>query len=407
MDFMSAPISRLNFDDMSCDDDTEDERSSSVSSSNNHLRKRLNFDFTDDCDIDGCTDLDGFVEPKLLSSSLIVEEAKQQEKDNSMKAKGRKKRRTEAEVILDEATAANLGNSVSNNHLNTALQLTPTDSGSFSPCRTRSGRVYTAGSSSAVESSAEKKPLSLSEHKNNKNQDCQEPEEAVASPAMDESKPKKSTPSTSAATATVPMRRPTPVFNFPKKSAHCSPVISPSPMPTDSKKQLNLLQKDLPDAELRQRSGSGTSLSSIDEPAQPPPLNQNKRPVSRILARLHHNYDHDDGGASGSWKLSDPLGGPASPPTEKVKALKLIDQSPSQISSPKTAPRFGLKSRLFTETAPRRVSAPQPVLDHSAANAGDMVAKKRKRTANINPFTPTPLIVSLKKKSVTDAMKAG
>ena len=383
MDF--APISRLNFEDMSCDEDTEDERSSSLSSSNNHLRKRLNFDFADDCDIDG------FVDPRMPS---VVNEIKINRDNLATK----KKRKTE---LLDNSPANTVGNN--NMQRSHVVMLTPPGTGSFSPCRTRSGKVYRAGNSSTEKkadtstmstSSIEKQPDVTADDKQPPqigDENKPPPPQPTVPDQSDESRRLKRGP-----------RRPTPVFTFPVKSLHASPTIS-STMPAAaaattaasniSKKQLNLLQKDLPD-NMRQRSGSGAS-SSVEEPeppaaAHPPPLNYVKRPVSRIVANMNGG-----GVAFKSTPLSDPLS-PASPPTEKVKALKLIDQSPTLVTSPKTAPRWGLKSRLFTETAPRRVSAPQPGM---VAASGDIIAKKRKRTANINPFTPTPMIVSLKKKA--------
>ena len=110
------------------------------------------------------------------------------------------------------------------------------DSGSsseFSPCRTRSGRIYIAATSSA-----EKKPLMLAE----------KPKNTMSKPKMIIQHKSKSSPS----------RLPTPTFN-----------IGGGVNNVNRAKELNLLQKDL------------SKMMNNDENKPPPPLNYSKRPVSR------------------------------------------------------------------------------------------------------------------------------
>ena len=227
------------------------------------LRKRLNFDFVDTCDLDyhvdnEDNDEDEDIEDNVISKPSLSKKAKYPNNDSSPAS--------------------------------SSLQLTPNSTSLFSPCRTRSGRIYIAGSSSA-EKTGEKKPL----------------------------------------------------FQPPRP-----------------KLALNLLQKNL------------------DNSRTPPPLNYVKRPVSRIQSRL-------------SRPASDPL----DPPTNEVRAMRLFDAPAPMVTSPVSAPRLQLaKSRFCFDENNRRVSAPAP-----GSNIYQHEEKKRKRTANINPFTPTSILASMRKKA--------
>jgi hypothetical protein len=94
--------------------------------------------------------------------------------------------------------------------------------------------------------------------------------------------------------------------------------------------------------------------------------------------------------------------------------MRLFDKSPTLGSSPVaafTVPKFGAtKSRLLFGAGdaeghfnPRRASAPVGLRvsfglpDVSQVETSGK-ERKRKRVANINPFTPTSMLASLKKK---------
>jgi len=101
-----------------------------------------------------------------------------------------------------------------------------------------------------------------------------------------------------------------------------------------------------------------------------------------------------------------------SPPTNEVKAMKLFDKSPTLGSSPVrafSAPKFAAaKGRLLfgsgdnaSHVVPKRMSAPAAGfrVSFGATETVDLgKERKRKRVANINPFTPTSMLASLKKK---------
>jgi hypothetical protein len=88
--------------------------------------------------------------------------------------------------------------------------------------------------------------------------------------------------------------------------------------------------------------------------------------------------------------------------------MKLFDKSPAYGSSPVapfTAPKFGaaLKSRLLFGTGGgdnylRRVSAPAGLRVSFGQPETELSERKRKRVANVNPFTPNSMLASLKKK---------
>jgi hypothetical protein len=249
-------------------------------------------------------------------------------------------------------------------HFNSSGIESNNNSDKFSPCRTRSGKIYTSVEKRRVEEQA----------------------------------------STAAAASVVgathsASKLPTPVFieNRRSSSRHCSGASGGIATPKSThiqtshlrvqEVQLNLLQKDL-----------SQDLMDVDEPAcvEPPPLNYIKRPVSRLL---HNQVDRQHAPATPSVSLH-------SPPTNEVKAMRLFDKSPVLGSSPvaaATAPRhaFAPKSRLLfgcaDESQPRRISAPG-ALRVSFGPTEAEASLKRKRVANINPFTPTSMLASLKKK---------
>jgi hypothetical protein len=276
---------RLDFED-SNDDDDEDSSSSEAGSeptSNSGLRKKLNFDFVDNCDIDGLE-----IEEDKTNSSSAVKPKRSQDLDNS--------------------AASSLN-----------LQLTP----SLSPCRTRSGRIYIAASTEK----------------------------------LIEEKSKKATGGL-----------PTPDFDL----------------------ELNLLRRNMPRSD------------DMDTTAGPPPLNYVKRPVSRIRTNLSFQ-------SPVVATASDPIQGPHSPPTHQVQAMKLFDPSPKTTSV--SVPRWdSLKSRLLfgsnkdvSAEIPRRVSAPAPawnIHDYAGdATTADLQRKRKRRSTNINPFTLTSMMASMRKKA--------
>jgi len=319
---------RLNFDEMSCDEEDEDSQSDAGSgatgSTNNSglLRKKLNFDFVDGLDYHVDNDDEYYEE----------DEAERNLSQNLMGMPTNKRLR----FCLNTSGASGDGLS---------LPSTPNSvSSGFSPCRTRSGRIYIAASSSV------EKPLRM------ENPRAMVHEEDKSS-CSKEILPKESE------SMTEPTRLPTPTFN----------------QPASREKELNLLQKSLP---------------KFDEPSRPPPLNYSKRPVSRIQPRLFESPN------------SDPI--MISPPTNEVKAMKLFDDS-QLITSPVTAPRLHMRSRIFSNAQfdeNRRCSAPAPasnILAYAASNQDQAIMndqlRKRKRSSNINPFTPTSIMATLRKKA--------
>ena len=257
------------------------------------------------------------------------------------------------------------------------------NSDKFSPCRTRSGKIYKSVEKCKGEKEGDKSVII----------------EGTSSHTYSTSK------------------LPTPVFlDRPPRSSsrHCSggSVGTATPRSTHIKTshlrvqevELNLLQKDfLNDMELDE-----------DEPAynEPPPL-ITKRPMSRLNISVdtpRHIYGNNESASNSSpWLLKTPAN-LHSPPTNEVKAMKLFDKSPFYGSSPiapTTAPRYarGIKfrhlmgadnngdhSRRFSGPAGLRVSFGQPETETSGKE------RKRKRVANINPFTPNSMLESLKKK---------
>ena len=86
--------------------------------------------------------------------------------------------------------------------------------------------------------------------------------------------------------------------------------------------------------------------------------------------------------------------------------MRLFDDS-QLTTSPVTVPRLNMHSRIFgggvkavmegeEDEKRRRLSAPAPASNIMAYESGE---RKRKRTTNINPFTPSSILATLKKKA--------
>ena len=251
----------------------------------------------------------------------------------------------------------------------------------FSPCRTRSGKIYT----------------SIEKHREVKQKD-----------------------NTASIMATIKSNNsmsklPTPIFiERPQMSSRHSSGASATPKSPHiqmshlqvQEVELNLLKKDfMNDMEL-----------DMDEPTcnEPPPL-ISKRPMSRLHISFgtpcHFNVGNDDDDSdvkSLLWQLQTP-DNPHSPPTNEVKEMKLFDKSPMYGSSPiapTTAPRYapGVKFRHLLDAESnrdhsRRVSAPVGLRVSFGQPDTKTTGKdrKRKRVTNINPFTPNLMLVPLKK----------
>jgi len=221
-----------------------------------------------------------------------------------------------------------------------SLPTTPnTSSTDFSPCRTRSGRIYTSGLIHL-----EKTPQSCQMESS-----CSDDHAA----AEDKSLGSNEILDNESALMPEPRKRPTPKFIQPRS------------------KELNLLQNN-----------------KFDLPSRPPPLNYNKRPISRLSG--HSRFIDSEG----------PHSDPITPPTDGVKAMRLFDDC-QLITSPVSAPR--VRSRIFANflnDEKRRSSAPAPASNISAYKPEVSIEqmRKRKRT-NINPFTPTSLMQTLRKKA--------
>lgn len=237
----------------------------------------------------------------------------------------------------------------------------------LSPCRTRSGRVRIEAWSSVEKQMRMQAATGKSL--------CSNPREIL---------PKETEPKT-------PSRLPTPTFNLPKA------------------KELGLLQMNLPNLlQICQNLASPKkNLPKPEEPpspvrrspsCKPPQLNYTKRPKSRIQPRL--------------LGYEGPASDPIMPPTNEMKSIKLFDDSrdSSQLAtsplSTSSAPRQLMRSRIFSDSSDpenRRVSAPAPVQRYAASNQEQAIIndqlRKRKRSSNINPFTPTSIMATLRKKA--------
>lgn len=164
----------------------------------------------------------------------------------------------------------------------------------------------------------------------------------------------------------------------------------------------------------------------------PPPLNYTKVPMSRLY-QAREKTDHHDIPSSpisfmvedrlspikntnyGKWPreprnlfLDSPLNSP-SPPTNTMKAMRLFDgltspNSACAISSPRSAPRvLPLKSRLiFDEDGePRRCSFPgigSQFHKNLFVECDSTSSAEKPKLANINPFTPTAMIAANRRK---------
>ena len=285
----------------------------------------------------------------------------------------------------------------------------------FSPCRTRSGKIYT---------SVEKRRNNNNNNTNDNNVSTTSTSSVVTKSAV------KSHININDSCSDSIKKLPTPTFKENPRSSssrHCSGASAGIATPQCTRiqtshlrvqeLQLNLLQKDL----------SNEMMMELDEPTctEPPPLNYSKRPMSRLLhisvdstqqntPKQHFDLSRNDAeDIKSPWLLQTPSN-LHSPPTNEVKAMRLFDKSPTLGSSPVaafTVPKFGAtKSRLLFGAGdaeghfnPRRASAPVGLRvsfglpDVSQVETSGK-ERKRKRVANINPFTPTSMLASLKKK---------
>jgi len=163
--------------------------------------------------------------------------------------------------------------------------------------------------------------------------------------------------------------------------------------------------------------------------AHPPPLNYNKQPVSRFsqardrslhgipsspisscmmdenspVKHFNKSWPRRPGGLIPSSPIQSP-----SPPTNAVKAMRLFDimSSPNTscpISSPRSTPRGLLqKTRLlFDENDEHRWASAPPPSDPSFSISAecDSTSTEKNKSANINPFTPSAMSAASKKRS--------
>ena len=186
----------------------------------------------------------------------------------------------------------------------------------------------------------------------------------------------------------------------------------------------------------------------------PPPLNYNKRPISRLsliremmqqrkkdeqlsirtdLQPRQHDRKIDKTDLLGlrtpSFEGGEFIASPGficqtptnqhSPPTNEVRAMRIFDShSPTGhriFTSVASAPKFRIAFDVVGDDKDteakgnghqRRVSAPAGVKmpsDYKYGGGGDAPSgeparKSRKRSANVNPFTPTPTLESIKRR---------
>jgi len=250
----------------------------------------------------------------------------------------------------------------------------------FSPCRTRSGRVY--------ESGAKKRRLRLASKRTKKTMRSRTHSGQSGTGSLADCSENESETSNTEYTEDLPITLP----------VHCT-------------------------------------LGRLDVCEAPPPLKQSKVPMSRLYQARERQDTHDILSSPISFMVEDRLS-PAknpnygkwprdprnlflesslnspSPPTNTMKAMRLFDgltspNSACAISSPRSAPRaLPLKSRLvFDEDGePRRSSFP---------GIGNQFHKKlfvecdstspadKPKLANINPFTPTAMLAANRKRNVS------
>ena len=265
--------------------------------------------------------------------------------------------------------------------MDTSLEAT---SDKFSPCRTRSGKIYT---------SVEKKREAL-EKRSKQNKEAEAGNNNNNHSAS---------------------KLPMPVFiDRPRSSSrHCSGASAGIATPKSIKIQTSHLKVQEVDFNSLQKNYITDSMD-VDEPtcSRPVPL-VSKRPMSRLsitidnqTPRHFNNFNADDSDLRSSPLVQQTPANLHSPPTNEVKAMKLFDKSPTYGSSPVapfTAPKFG--SRLLfgfggNKDDHRRASAPSGLRVSFGQTEAELSGKerKRKRIANINPFTPNSMLKSMKKK---------
>ena len=374
---------KLDFDSCSEEDVPRSSSPDHHRGSGSDLRKKLIFDFSEEEDFELSDPPSSPVKSGLVHLGL-----------SPIESRGSKAEETSLLELKDFNT--------SGIESSATTTTTSTASDKFSPCRTRSGKIYT---------SVEKRRENAKKN-------------ASTTPSSTTSATTSTTPA-SAGTSSSASKIPTPVFidNPRSSSRHNSGASVGITTPRSTRiqtshlrvqeVQLNLFQRDL-------LTNNDMAMDFDDHPTcnEPPPLNYSKRPMSRLL---HVSVDHhtaatprhfEDESTPGSPWLQQTPANMHSPPTNEVKAMKLFDKSPTLGSSPVGAfsvPKFAAaKGRMLfgsgdsaSHAMPKRMSAPAAGfrVSFGATESADLgKERKRKRIANINPFTPTSMLASLKKK---------
>ena len=375
---------KLDFDSCSEEDVPRSSSPDHHRGSGSDLRKKLIFDFSEEDDFELSDPPSSPVKSGLHMGLSPIELCGSKAEETSL-------------LELKDFNTSGIESSVTTTTTSTA-------SDKFSPCRTRSGKIYT---------SVEKR------RENAKKNSSTTPSSSSTASATTSTTPASTGTSSSAS------KIPTPVFidNPRSSSRHNSGASVGITTPRSTRiqtshlrvqeVQLNLFQRDL--------LTNNDMMDFDDHPTcnEPPPLNYSKRPMSRLL---HVAVDHqnaatpkhfgDESTTPGSPWLQRTPANMHSPPTNEVKAMKLFDKSPTLGSSPTgafSAPKFAAaKGRMLfgsgdsaSHAMPKRMSAPAAgfrVSFGSTETADLGKERKRKRIANVNPFTPTSMLASLKKK---------
>lgn len=164
-------------------------------------------------------------------------------------------------------------------------------------------------------------------------------------------------------------------------SRHTSGTSMGLPTPRHTRIQMSHLKSQEVRLNLLPNVLFGDQMELNDESMTPEPhiFNHLNGPASRLHFSLC-----DISGSRGRAPLT-----PTnlhSPPTNEVKAMKLFDKSPS--------PKHKLLTSFNEKWAPRRFSASGNYLKSSSAGKD----YKRKQVANVNPFTPSSMLASIKKQ---------
>jgi len=175
------------------------------------------------------------------------------------------------------------------------------------------------------------------------------------------------------------------------------------------------------EALIKRRMELPQSLPELASPklTAPPKLNAKlKRPVSRLSLQRWAPFKGDQMGSEtpvrGIARLSPPASATklspdfeTSPPTQSLRQLKLncsrspmSDSCTPDFASPKTMPRPPPRMLLDFDAEgqdSRRASLPSKL---TTAKGDFLAGRKRKCAANVNPFTATPTIESLKRRKL-------